>query len=183
MFLYSVGRNPGERLVQSPDGTDKDSQVSFLNSRLFLLSMMQYWLIALLSSEGKPFRQAIHKNVPFVCCLAFFLAANLFILFGGQEWIAWILSLVGSQEQARHGPLESWVILFVSMLHLNASLLTEHVLAPLLVRFITFCFAPQKYSVHRQIDLMQQQSKRPHQYKELKVQTSLQVDKSHGLSV
>ncbi|KAG8630313.1 hypothetical protein KVT40_001932 [Elsinoe batatas] len=63
------------------------------NSALFLTSSYQYILSAIVLSVGKPFRQSMGQNLPFVVTMVVALAISSYMLFDPAEWLVGIMEL------------------------------------------------------------------------------------------
>ncbi|KAF2750201.1 P-type ATPase-like protein [Sporormia fimetaria CBS 119925] len=63
------------------------------NTTLFLLSCFQYILSAVVLSVGRPFRQPMSQNAPFVVCLVLTLLITSYMLFDPADWIVRVMEL------------------------------------------------------------------------------------------
>ena len=63
------------------------------NSTLFLLSCYQYIVSAVVLSVGKPFRQSMAHNLPFVVTLLVALAISCYMLFDPAPWLSNLMEL------------------------------------------------------------------------------------------
>ncbi|KAF2654726.1 hypothetical protein K491DRAFT_779258 [Lophiostoma macrostomum CBS 122681] len=72
-----------------PPVVDKDhsNSLNSQNTTLFLVSCFQYILSAVVLSVGKPFRQPMSQNLPFVITMFVALAVTAYLLFDPAEWI------------------------------------------------------------------------------------------------
>ncbi|KAH9830068.1 putative cation-transporting ATPase [Teratosphaeria destructans] len=71
------------------------------NSTLFLLSCYQYILSAVVLSVGKPFRQSMAHNLPFVVALAVSLAVSAYMLFDPAPWLQRLMELTWMSNRFR----------------------------------------------------------------------------------
>ncbi|KAF2868504.1 hypothetical protein BDV95DRAFT_579980 [Massariosphaeria phaeospora] len=63
------------------------------NTTLFLLSTFQYILSAVVLSVGRPFRQPMAQNLPFVVTMMATLVVTLYMLFDPARWITSLMEL------------------------------------------------------------------------------------------
>lgn len=63
------------------------------STSLFLVSCYQYILSAIVLSVGKPFRQSIRHNLPFVISMGVTLAVSTYILFDPAPWLFDLMDL------------------------------------------------------------------------------------------
>ncbi|KAF1957513.1 hypothetical protein CC80DRAFT_443816 [Byssothecium circinans] len=63
------------------------------NTALFLVSCFQYILSAVVLSVGKPFRQPMSQNLPFITTIFIALAITLYILFDPAMWLMKFMQL------------------------------------------------------------------------------------------
>jgi cation-transporting ATPase 13A3/4/5 len=72
-----------------PPVVDKNhsNSLNSQNTTLFLVSCFQYILSAVVLSVGKPFRQPMSQNLPFVITMFVALAVTAYMLFDPAEWI------------------------------------------------------------------------------------------------
>ncbi|KAK5706799.1 hypothetical protein LTR97_001791 [Elasticomyces elasticus] len=71
------------------------------NSTLFLLSCYQYILSAVVLSVGKPFRQSMAHNLPFVITLLVDLAITSYMLFDPAPWLYSLMNLTWMSQSFR----------------------------------------------------------------------------------
>jgi cation-transporting ATPase 13A2 len=67
--------------------------VNSQNTVLFLVSCFQYILSAVVMSVGRPFRQPMGQNLPFVVTILVALAITAYILFDPAEWVSSVMQL------------------------------------------------------------------------------------------
>jgi cation-transporting ATPase 13A2 len=72
-----------------PPVLDKDhsNSLNSQNTTLFLVSCFQYILSAVVLSVGKPFRQPMSQNLPFVITMFVTLAITTYMLFDPSQWV------------------------------------------------------------------------------------------------
>lgn len=63
------------------------------NTTLFLVSCFQYILSAIVLSVGKPFRQSMRHNLPFVITMLVALAISAYMLFDPAPWLEDVMEL------------------------------------------------------------------------------------------
>lgn len=63
------------------------------NTTLFLLSCYQYILSAIVMSVGKPFRQSMRHNLPFVITMVVALLVSTYMLFDPAPWVLKLMQL------------------------------------------------------------------------------------------
>ncbi|KAI1312868.1 hypothetical protein F5Y03DRAFT_339520 [Xylaria venustula] len=63
------------------------------NTALFLVSCFEYVFIGVVLSAGKPFRQPITQNYPFVTTILFALAIVLYMIFTPAHWLRKLMQL------------------------------------------------------------------------------------------
>ena len=63
------------------------------NSTLFLVSCFQYILSAIVLSVGKPFRQSMGHNLPFVITMVVTLLISIYMLFDPARWLYELMQL------------------------------------------------------------------------------------------
>ncbi|KAF2012664.1 hypothetical protein BU24DRAFT_453033 [Aaosphaeria arxii CBS 175.79] len=72
-----------------PPIIDKDhsNSLNSQNTTLFLVSCFQYILSAVVLSIGRPFRQPMSQNLPFVTTMFLTLAITIYMLFDPAKWV------------------------------------------------------------------------------------------------
>ncbi|KAF2715019.1 P-type ATPase-like protein [Pleomassaria siparia CBS 279.74] len=63
------------------------------NTTLFLVSCFQYILSAVVLSIGRPFREPMSQNLPFVITMAITLAITCYMLFDPAQWLTKLMQL------------------------------------------------------------------------------------------
>ncbi len=63
------------------------------NTALFLVSCFQYILSAVVLSVGKPFREPISRNLPFLTTIFATLAISAYMLFDPAQWVVRVMQL------------------------------------------------------------------------------------------
>ncbi|KAL5382749.1 hypothetical protein DPSP01_006308 [Paraphaeosphaeria sporulosa] len=78
-----------------PPVVDKDhsNSLNSQNTALFLVSCFQYTLSAIVLSVGKPFRQPMSQNLPFVVTILFALVVTCYMLFDPAQWLVRLMEL------------------------------------------------------------------------------------------
>jgi cation-transporting ATPase 13A3/4/5 len=71
------------------------------NTALFLVSCYQYILSAIVLSIGKPFRQPIRHNLPFVITMAVALGISSYMLFDPAPWLTQAMELTWMSPEFR----------------------------------------------------------------------------------
>lgn len=86
-----------------PPVVDKDhsNALNSQNTALFLVSCFQYTLSAVVLSIGKPFRQPMAQNVPFVVTILFALIVTCYMLFDPAQWLEKLMQLTWMSVQFR----------------------------------------------------------------------------------
>lgn len=110
--------------------TDHSNSKNSENTTLFLLSCYQYILSAIVLSIGKPFRQSMRHNLPFVITMAVALGISTYMLFDPAPWIEDLMELTWMSPEFR---------IFILVLGIGAflvSYLAERQLFPSLARGI-----------------------------------------------
>ena len=72
---------------------DEPNIVSTDNTVLFLLSLFQYTLIAIILSVGPPYRQPMYRNVWFVISVGLALILSIYLTISPAQWLADLLQL------------------------------------------------------------------------------------------
>ncbi|XP_063297778.1 probable cation-transporting ATPase 13A4 [Pelobates fuscus] len=91
----------------------KKNYESFENSTLWLITAVQFVILAFVFSKGKPFRQPIYTNYLFMAALAIEVALTLFFLFADIDQMYVVLELVCMPTSWRIHMLVILVICFV----------------------------------------------------------------------
>ncbi|EGP85061.1 uncharacterized protein MYCGRDRAFT_46026 [Zymoseptoria tritici IPO323] len=76
-------------IIDKDHSNSKNSE----NSTLFLVSCFQYILSAIVLSVGKPFRQSMGHNLPFVITMLVALAISAYMLFDPAPWLEDLMEL------------------------------------------------------------------------------------------
>jgi len=78
-----------------PPVVDKDhsNALNSQNTSLFLVSCFQYTLSAVVLSVGRPFRQPMSQNLPFVITILFALLITCYMLFDPAQWLTDFMQL------------------------------------------------------------------------------------------
>lgn len=78
-----------------PPVVDKNhsNSLNSQNTTLFLISCFQYTLSAVVLAIGKPFREPMSRNLPFIVTLFLALAVITYLLFDPAEWIMRFMEL------------------------------------------------------------------------------------------
>ncbi|KAK5111234.1 hypothetical protein LTR62_005262 [Meristemomyces frigidus] len=100
------------------------------NTTLFLLSCYQYILSAVVLSVGKPFRQSMAENLPFVITLLTALAITSYMLFDPAPWLDELMELTWMSQYFRLFVLGLGAAAFV------ASYLCERHVFPVVARWV-----------------------------------------------
>ncbi|KAF2474203.1 uncharacterized protein BDR25DRAFT_323219 [Lindgomyces ingoldianus] len=100
IFICVVIQAVGFEYVQKqpwyqPPIVDKDhsNSLNSQNTTLFLVSCFQYILSAVVLSVGKPFRQPMSQNLPFVITMLLTLAITFYLLFDPAHWLFKLMEL------------------------------------------------------------------------------------------
>lgn len=110
--------------------TEHSNSKNSENTTLFLLSCYQYILSAIVLSIGKPFRQSMRHNLPFVITMAVALGVSSYMLFDPAPWVEDAMELTWMSANFR---------IFILALGLGAfavSYLAERQFLPVLARLI-----------------------------------------------
>ncbi|KAK3068570.1 hypothetical protein LTR53_013753 [Teratosphaeriaceae sp. CCFEE 6253] len=100
------------------------------NTTLFLLSCYQYILSAVILSVGKPFRQSMAHNLPFVITLLVDLAITSYMLFDPAPWLYNLMQLTSMSQGFRIFVLAFGVGAF------GVSYVAERQLFPLMAKWV-----------------------------------------------
>jgi cation-transporting ATPase 13A3/4/5 len=76
-------------IIDKDHSNSKNSE----NSTLFMISCFQYILSAIVMSVGKPFRQSMRHNLPFVVTMLIALAISAYMLFDPAPWLEDLMEL------------------------------------------------------------------------------------------
>ncbi|KAF2263922.1 P-type ATPase-like protein [Lojkania enalia] len=78
-----------------PPIVDKNhsNSVNSQNTTLFLVSCYQYILSAVVLSVGRPFRQPVSQNLPFVVTMLITLVVTTYMLFHPAQWLSELMEL------------------------------------------------------------------------------------------
>jgi cation-transporting ATPase 13A3/4/5 len=89
--FYYVQKQPWYQ----PPIIDKDhsNSLNSQNTTLFLVSLFQYILSAVVLSIGRPFRQPMSQNLPFVTTMFVTLAISAYMLFDPADWVMSFMEL------------------------------------------------------------------------------------------
>ncbi|KAJ5661616.1 uncharacterized protein N7477_009232 [Penicillium maclennaniae] len=109
---------------------DKSNIVNSENTALFLFSCFQYILTSIVLSVGRPFRQPMTSNVPFLCTMIIDLLIAGFMLFRPSKWVADVMQLTWMSDGYR-----LWILLF-AFAAFALSWTAEVVAFPRLARFL-----------------------------------------------
>jgi cation-transporting P-type ATPase 13A2 len=99
------------------------------NTTLFLLSCYQYILSAVVLSVGKPFRQSMAHNLPFVVTMAVALGISSYMLFDPAPWLYELMQLTWMSINFRI------FILVLGIGYFATAYLTERLVFPGLARW------------------------------------------------
>jgi cation-transporting ATPase 13A2 len=66
---------------------DHSNSLNSQNTALFLVSCFQYILSAVVLSVGKPYREPMSRNLPFITSIFVTLAITLYMLFDPAQWV------------------------------------------------------------------------------------------------
>ena len=115
-----------------PPVLDKDHSNSrnSENTTLFLVSCYQYILSAIVLSVGKPFRQSMRHNLPFVVTMLVALAISSYLLFDPAPWLERFMELTWVSKMFRI------FILVLAIGSFACSYLAERLIFPRLARLI-----------------------------------------------
>lgn len=141
IILYAIFQVAIWRLVQrerwySPPirGGEDDEVQSSDNSALFIGSCLQYIFIAIVLTVGPPYRQPMHKNIPFMATVTFtFFFTLLITVFDQDSWFGQLMMMSNLSW--------SYVIklFFVMLLNFALSLLCEQQIFPFIAAmFMSF---------------------------------------------
>lgn len=72
---------------------DKSNTINSQNTALFLVSCFQYILSAVVLSVGRPFRQPMSQNLPFVVTILVTLIVTGYMLFDPAKWLTDLMQL------------------------------------------------------------------------------------------
>ncbi|KAF9907569.1 hypothetical protein EC991_010781 [Linnemannia zychae] len=98
----------------------------FENTSLFLLSIFQYLLVAIVFSVGPPYRKPMSSNRPFVFITSGLVLLSASMVLFPSEWLKSFMQLLDI-------PLSfKLFILFLAGLHLVIALMSEHFIFPVL---------------------------------------------------
>ncbi|KAK4622162.1 putative cation-transporting ATPase [Fulvia fulva] len=100
------------------------------NSTLFLMSCYQYILSAIVLSVGKPFRQSMRHNLPFVVTMLIALGISSYMLFDPAPWLERLMELTWMSPEFRI------FILVLGVGYFAMSYLTERQVFPHLAKAI-----------------------------------------------
>ncbi|KAF2199314.1 hypothetical protein GQ43DRAFT_482568 [Delitschia confertaspora ATCC 74209] len=109
---------------------DKSNSHNSQNTTLFLLSCYQYILSAIVLSVGRPFRQPMSQNLPFVVTMVVTLLATTYMLFDAAQWLFDLMELTPMSNSFKMFLLALGVGNFV------IAYLSERFLFPALARWI-----------------------------------------------
>ncbi|TEY80563.1 hypothetical protein BOTCAL_0037g00180 [Botryotinia calthae] len=100
------------------------------NTTLFLVSCFEYILSGIVLSVGKPFRQSMAHNLPFVVTIVVALLFSLYMLFDPSQWLANFMQLTEM----------SWdfevFILFLGVGYISLAWTAENYLLPKLGKYL-----------------------------------------------
>ncbi|KAF9132248.1 hypothetical protein BGW39_000500 [Mortierella sp. 14UC] len=98
----------------------------FENTSLFLLSIFQYLLVAIVFSVGPPYRKPMSSNRPFVFITAGLVSLSASMVLFPSEWLKGFMQLLDIPFSFK------LFILLLAGLHLVIALTSEHVVFPVL---------------------------------------------------
>ncbi|KAK6952288.1 hypothetical protein Daesc_006823 [Daldinia eschscholtzii] len=121
----------GSRTVAVPDGclyTHADCRVASRtgaklnseNTTLFLVSCFEYIFIGVVLNAGRPFRQPMTQNWPFMATVAAALAITLYMIFTPGHWIKKLMQLTKISQSFK------FTLLGLGVAYLIAAWLGEH---------------------------------------------------------
>ncbi|KAJ5126238.1 hypothetical protein N7476_009436 [Penicillium atrosanguineum] len=122
---------------------EKSNIVNSENTALFLFSCFQYTLTSIVLSVGRPFRQPMTSNVPFLCTIIIDLLIAGFMLFRPSEWVADVMQLTWMSDGYR-----IWILLF-AFAAFALSWTAEVVAFPRLARFLGYARARLQPNFHK----------------------------------
>ncbi|KAF2181795.1 hypothetical protein K469DRAFT_752656 [Zopfia rhizophila CBS 207.26] len=100
------------------------------NTTLFLVSCYQYILSAVVLSVGRPFRQPMSRNLPFVITMLITLVITSYMLFGPAKWLVKLMELTYVDMSFK------FFVLALGMGNLACAYASERFLLPKLARWI-----------------------------------------------
>lgn len=109
---------------------DKSNSHNSQNTTLFLLSCYQYILSAVVLSVGRPFRQPMSQNVPFVTTMVITLLITTYMLFDPAQWLIKLMDLTFMSTDFR------FLILALGVGNFAIAYLNEKYLLPALAKGI-----------------------------------------------
>ncbi|KAF9933570.1 hypothetical protein FBU30_005213 [Linnemannia zychae] len=95
------------------------------NTSLFLLSIFQYLLVAIVFSVGPPYRKPMSTNRPFVFITAGLVLISAAMVLFPSEWLKTFMQLLEIPFDFK------LLILFMAVLHLLIALICEHIFFPI----------------------------------------------------
>ncbi|GAM86777.1 hypothetical protein ANO11243_047970 [Dothideomycetidae sp. 11243] len=113
-------------ILDKEHSNSKNSQ----NTALFLTSCYQYILSAIVLSVGKPFRQSMAHNLPFVVTMVVALAISTYLLFDPSEWLSDFMELTWMSMSFRG------FVIVLAVGGFAVSYASERVLFPHVAKFI-----------------------------------------------
>jgi cation-transporting ATPase 13A3/4/5 len=113
--------------IIDPDHSNSENSE---NTTLFLISCFQYILSAIVLSVGKPFRQSMRHNLPFVVTMLVALGISTYMLFDPAKWVQSFMELTWTSTSFRV------FILVLSIGSFATSYLCERTLFPKLAKII-----------------------------------------------
>jgi cation-transporting ATPase 13A3/4/5 len=100
------------------------------NTALFLVSCFQYILSAVVLSVGRPYREPMSRNLPFISTIFLTLALSVYMLFDPADWVMRWMELTEMDV-----PFKVF-LLVLGLGNFAVAYLAEHLLLPGLAKWI-----------------------------------------------
>lgn len=106
-----LGRyTPPPTSVPSKDGDNKLESTNYENSVLFLISCIQYILVAAVFSIGPPYRKSMWTNGWLMCCIGLLSGFNMLVLLAPPHSVSDVLTLMPLPVVGRYSLLVAAVV-------------------------------------------------------------------------
>ena len=100
------------------------------NTALFLVSCFQYTLSAVVLSIGRPYREPMSRNLPFISTIFLALALSTYMLFDPADWVMRAMELTDMDNGFKI------MLLALGLGNFGVAYVAEHLLLPGLAKWI-----------------------------------------------
>lgn len=109
---------------------DHSNSLNSQNTALFLVSCFQYTLSAVVLSIGRPYREPMSRNLPFISTIFLALALSTYMLFDPADWVMRAMELTDMDNGFKI------MLLALGLGNFGVAYVAEHLLLPGLAKWI-----------------------------------------------